>query len=220
MPLLDKYLDPAESFGELFFGLVMALSFTLGASVIGQDEPEQASTILLAAIGCNIAWGVIDAAMFLMGRIYDRRRAARLLRMAMNAGAEGTREELLKELLEQRFELTPQDRTSALDDLARSLGVLLAQRQVRRVGPTGEDFAAAALVCALVAACALWAALPLLFFADQLIVMRVSNAISVCALFFIGYRWARHTDVMPLRTGLITASLGVILVLIAIALGG
>src|SRR5262245_35554993 len=77
--LMDRYLDPASSMGEVLFGLIMTLTFTLGAGIIIQDEGrEGARQLLIAVIGCNIAWGIIDAALYLAGQIFDRGRLRRL----------------------------------------------------------------------------------------------------------------------------------------------
>jgi hypothetical protein len=59
--LVHRYVDPATSLGEILFGLIMTLTFTLGAGIIIEDEGrEGARELLIAVIGCNIAWGVID----------------------------------------------------------------------------------------------------------------------------------------------------------------
>ena len=84
--LMNRYLDPASSLGEIMFGLIMTLTFTLGAGIIIEDEGrEGARDLLIALIGCNIAWGVIDAAMYLVNELFTRgkrRRVAEAVRSA------------------------------------------------------------------------------------------------------------------------------------------
>ena len=84
--LASRYLDPASSLGEIMFGLIMTLTFTLGAGIIIEDEGrEGARDLLIALIGCNIAWGVIDAAMYLVNELFTRgkrRRVAEAVRSA------------------------------------------------------------------------------------------------------------------------------------------
>ena len=73
--LIDRYVDPATSLGEVMFGLIMTLTFTLGAGIIIEDEGrEGARQLLIALIGCNIAWGIIDAALYLVGQLLNRGR--------------------------------------------------------------------------------------------------------------------------------------------------
>ncbi len=89
--LVHRYLDPATSLAEILFGLIMTLTFTLGAGIIIDDEGrEGARELLIAVIGCNIAWGVIDGALYLVNEWFDRGRLRRLglaIREAPDAGA-------------------------------------------------------------------------------------------------------------------------------------
>ena len=72
MSFIRDQLDPSEILGELLFGAIMVLTFTLGASVAGGYEKG----LLLAAVGCNVAWGVIDGVLVVMSHRYERRRDA------------------------------------------------------------------------------------------------------------------------------------------------
>ena len=57
----------------------MTLTFTLGAGLIIEDEGRAgARELLIAVIGCNVAWGIIDGALFLVGQLFDRGRLQRL----------------------------------------------------------------------------------------------------------------------------------------------
>ena len=61
-----RLLDPMERVSEVLFGLIMVLTFTCSLSVAeaGRDEVR---TMLIGALGCNLAWGIIDAVFYLMG---------------------------------------------------------------------------------------------------------------------------------------------------------
>ena len=48
------------------FALIMVLTFTCSFSVAGAGR-EQVRTMLIGALGCNLAWGIIDAVFYLMG---------------------------------------------------------------------------------------------------------------------------------------------------------
>jgi hypothetical protein len=77
--LANRYLDPATSLAEIMFGLIMTLTFTLGAGIIIQDEGrEGARQLLIAVIGCNVAWGIIDGALYVMNELFGRGRIRRL----------------------------------------------------------------------------------------------------------------------------------------------
>ena len=217
---LDRYLAPAESLGELVFGLVMALSFTLAASTVAQHDPAAGETALLAAVGCNLAWGIIDAAMFVLGRMYQRSLYAAIHQRLVAMSDEAERSHYLAGLLRGHLNLEAEDARDEVDRLARELSRIARRRPIPRNRPTRSDLLGGLVVFALVALSAVWAALPLLVFAEQQSLLRASNLITIGALFFIGYSWARHTNAAPLRVGGLSAGIGVALVLVAVALGG
>jgi hypothetical protein len=79
MRLPDRVLDPVERLSEILFGLIMALTITGAVSVATADR-FAIRTMLFAALGCNVAWGIIDAGMYLMARLGERGRNALAVR--------------------------------------------------------------------------------------------------------------------------------------------
>jgi hypothetical protein len=73
--LPDRVLEPVERISEILFGLIMALTIT-GAVSVATSDHLQIRTMLWAALGCNLAWGVIDGGMYLMARLGERGRNA------------------------------------------------------------------------------------------------------------------------------------------------
>ena len=76
---VERYLDPASRLGEVLFGLIMVLGATLTA---GLDVPEGKAGVrrlLYAALGCNMAWGIIDGVMYVMNCMTVRAEKARLI---------------------------------------------------------------------------------------------------------------------------------------------
>ncbi|HEX2493518.1 MAG TPA: hypothetical protein VHK24_07055, partial [Steroidobacter sp.] len=110
--LLHRYLDPATSLAEILFGLIMTLTFTLGAGLIIEDEGrEGARQLLIAVIGCNVAWGIIDGALYLVGQLFDRGRLRRLGRAIRRAPDRSAATELAAAELEPLLSdvLSPSD---------------------------------------------------------------------------------------------------------------
>jgi hypothetical protein len=79
----QRHLEPVESLGEVLFGLIMALTFTLGAAVSAGYDRE----LILGAVGCNVAWGIIDGVLFMLSTRFERR----LHRLASCDGRRATR---------------------------------------------------------------------------------------------------------------------------------
>jgi hypothetical protein len=74
-----SYLKPSETLSELFAGLVVVLTVTLAANVLGGGDEASATTALIGAIGANTAWGIIDASLYVMNTMFDRKRQLRFV---------------------------------------------------------------------------------------------------------------------------------------------
>src|SRR5262249_8437116 len=81
----DRHLDPASRLGEILFGLIMVLTATLTAGLTAPEGPEGMRQMLFAALGCNIAWGIIDAVMYVMNCMTERAEKARLIEAVQSA---------------------------------------------------------------------------------------------------------------------------------------
>ena len=63
----EPVLSPVDRISEMLFGLLMALTFT-GAVSVAESGKAEIRTMFLAALGCNLAWGLVDAIMYLGSR--------------------------------------------------------------------------------------------------------------------------------------------------------
>jgi hypothetical protein len=216
---IHRYLDPADSLGEVLFGLIMVLTFTIGASLVIATEGLDARELVVAAVGCNVAWGVIDAMLFLLGGVYHRGRRARFYRRLKNAGSEAEALAAVQDefgLEDEPLAARPEDRLR----LYQAILAIGANAGSARTGLRQQDLIAAIIVFVLVSATALPGVVPFLLFDDQHFALRLSNAVLLVLLFIAGYWWAHYTDAHPWRVGTIVAVMGLVLVLVAVALGG
>ena len=77
--LFYSVLDPIDRISEVLFGLIMVLTSTGTLSVATAGRAD-VKTMILGALGCNLAWGVIDAGLYLMGCLGERGRGLLKLR--------------------------------------------------------------------------------------------------------------------------------------------
>src|SRR6476659_10673836 len=91
-------LDPAERISEVLFGLIMVLTFTGSLSVATADRSEVRS-MLIGALGCNIAWGLVDAVMYLMATLTERGRNLAILRQVRRPPDPARAHDLIREVL-------------------------------------------------------------------------------------------------------------------------
>jgi hypothetical protein len=216
---VGRHLDPASHMGEILFGLIMTLTFTLAAGIVIQEEGrEGAREMLIGILGCNLAWGIIDGVLYVLGQVFERGRLRRIgfhLRQA-TSDREASRlvaEELDGTLSSVTDEPTRRALYRSIVDYARDAPPM--PNQVRR-----EDLLGGLAAGWLVFACSFPAVLPFLFLDDPRLALRVSNAILIGLLFFVGWKAARHTLVRPWLAGLTFMLVGILLVALAIPLGG
>lgn len=202
----------------MLFGLIMTLSFTLGSGLTADDGPEGVRQLLIAALGCNVAWGIIDAVLCWMGRVSERNRLARLRASVRSAESRAAALAIVRGELHGALEdVVP---AAAREQLYEAVVDETQANEAARGGPRREDLYAAAAVFFLVFVWSVPASIPFFFLSDKLVSLRVSNAILIGLLFVTGWRWAAWTGGNRTATGAAIAGLGAALVVVAIALGG
>src|SRR3954463_945611 len=101
-----RLLSPIDRISELLFGLIMALTFTCTLGV-ATAENIQIRTMLIGALGCNLAWGIIDGAVFLIARLNERGRAIISWRAVRDAADVSQAQRIVADTLPLASVLTP-----------------------------------------------------------------------------------------------------------------
>jgi hypothetical protein len=70
-------LDPIDRVSEVVFGVLMAMTF-IGALNVATAGEQEVRKVMIAALGCNIAWGLTDGIMYLVAQLTERSRARML----------------------------------------------------------------------------------------------------------------------------------------------
>lgn len=214
-PERQAVLDPIDRTSEVLFGLFMVLTFTgtLSVATAGRDDVRE---MMIAAIGCNIAWGFVDGVMYVLRNLVARGRQAAFTRAVQQATRPAEAHALIAaELRGSADGLGPR----ALEALREWLCAQpLAPRQRARL--TGADLRGALGVFLLVTASTFPPVLPFIFIQNLPQAMRVSAAIAIAMLFASGYRWGRYAGLRPVWVGAVMVVLGAIVTAVVIALGG
>jgi hypothetical protein len=95
-----RYLDPASQLSEILFGLIMVLTVTLTAGLSVAEGKAGVRQLLIAVIGCNLAWGIIDAVMFVMNNITLRSLRSRFVHTIQHAPDKQTALKLIRNEIE------------------------------------------------------------------------------------------------------------------------
>lgn len=210
-----RVLEPVERVSEVLFGLIMVLTFT-GSLSIAEAGREDIRAMLIGAVGCNLAWGLIDGVLYLMGCLAEKGRNLAAYRAVREAGDPSRATRAIADALPPALVsvLEPAD----LELLRLRLLRLPAPPARARLG--ASDWAGALGVFLLVFLSTLPVALPFVFARDAMVAMRVSNGVAVAMLFLTGLAYGRCIGRSPWGFGLSMIALGLVLVSLTIALGG
>jgi len=204
-----------ERLSEILFGFIMVLTVTCSFSV-GKAGREDIHHMLLAALGCNVAWGVIDAVFYLMIRFSEQGNGILALRALRKTTDPKEVQEIIGDVLPPLLAvaLTPiefgliRQRLNGLPD------------QPLRPRLAKDDWFAAFAVFLLVFLSTLPVVIPFLLIHDPKLALRASNGVAILMLFFTGYAFGQYSGRRRWLTGLAMVLIGGSLVGITIALGG
>lgn len=208
-------LDPIQRNSEVIFGLLMALSFT-GALSVATAGREEVRTLMFTALGCNLAWGLVDAVMFLVATQTERTRNFTLLRQARNSATPREAHAMIADAMPGR--LGSVISAQGLEEMRQRLTALPEPPDRGRLGRS--DYAGALGVFLLVVLATFPVVVPFMLFQETQMALRVSNAVALVTLFVSGYALGRHSGGVPWRSGLAMVAIGVFLVAAIMALGG
>ena len=210
-----RVLDPIDRVSEVLFGLFMVLTFTGTLSVVdsGRDEVRD---MLVAAIGCNMAWGFVDGVMYVLRNIVTRQRKARLIQAVRDAARPELAHRIIAGEIGALATAIGTDGLERVRQWAAAQPALITTRgQVTRL-----DLLGAVGVFLLVFLSTFPVVLPFIFIDDAGVAKRASAAVAIVMLFVCGYAWGRHAGTRPWRTGIVMVVLGLFIEAVIIALGG
>jgi len=211
----EPVLNPVDRVSELLFGLFMALTF-IGAISVAESGRAEVRSLLAAALGCNLAWGLVDAVMYLVRTVTDRGRTITLLRSVRAAAdAEAGRKLIGQSLSKTAAALVSETEIEAVRGRIVALPSVPERPALRR-----DDLLAALAIFLLVVASTFPVALPFVLFADVGTAKAVSRIVALTMLFFGGLALGRYAGYGSLRVGFMMAGLGAALVAAIMALGG
>jgi hypothetical protein len=212
---IKKVLDPVERLSEILVGIITTLSISGTMSVVAEGT-QDIRTMLLSILGCNIAGGIIDATIYLLGLVADRGREHEVRELVRNTRNPQVVRAALDEELPPDIadDLRPKDIAAIQDRLVRIPEA--AERSVMQ----WEDFWGAVGVFLIVVLSCVPLIIPFFFMSDPLSALRVSNVVAILMLFFVGYYFARYAGYAKIKAGFIMVVLGAAMVGTTIALGG
>jgi VIT family protein len=212
---IRRLLDPVERFSEILFGLIMVLTFT-GSLSAAESGRAEVKTMLIGALGCNLAWGIVDGIMYVLSVLGQRGSGLVTLRAVRRTSDPVEARRIIGDALPPVVTATlrPED----LDRIHRSL--MSQPEPPKRARLLKDDYLAALAVFVLVFLSTFPVVIPFIFMHDALRAMRVSNGVALVMMFLTGHLLGSHAGYRPWAMGLSMVLIGIVLVAITMALGG
>jgi hypothetical protein len=210
-----RVLEPYDRVSEVLFGLIMVLTFT-GSLSITQAGRDDIRSMLIGALGCNLAWGIIDGVLYLMGCLAEKGKGLLTLRAVRKATDPQKAQRLIAGALPPLVSsiVKPEE----FETMRQRLRELPEPPDRARLG--NDEWLGALGVFLLVFLSTFPVVIPFLFMKNAWLALRVSNAIAVAMLFLTGCAFGRITGRRPWVMGVALVILGAVLVGLTMALGG
>ena len=223
---MARFVAPIDALTAAIYSILIVLTFTLAFTVIkrwpGYEEPIPegfGTELFFAVLGATVAWALIDGLMLALLSVLARGEKHRFLQALQAADSD---EEAVGVIADEfDFVLEPIASEKKRHLLYGDVLDHLRESQPQPVGFQREDFVEALTVALVAIVAAAPSLLPLwLWRDDPLTALRISNIVSFIMLFILGYRWGHYTGANPWKIGSLLVFAGVLLMAIAIPLGG
>jgi len=215
-PLKEKgWMNTEDRISEILYGVIMALTFTSTISITKSDSTS-VSDMLIGALSCNTAWGLIDAVMYLVMAKTDVERGFTILNFVRKSKNNDKARQFIADALPSVIANAMQP--DEVENIRQRISQLpeSTDTRVQKIG----DYKIAVEIFLLVFLSTFLVAVPFTFINDLEIALRTSNAIAILMMFFCGWGLGKYAGRNSFFTGIVMSLLGIVLVLITIALGG
>ncbi len=210
----EPVLDTIERVSEMCFGLFMALTFVgaVNAATAGQHPGR---TLLYTALGCNLAWGLVDAVMYLVRTITNRGKRLTLALAVRSAPDAASAVRVLREDLPTVMNHLVDD--GQIEEIRERLAHAKLPDRPRL---HARDLAGALGIFVIVVLSTFPVALPFVLMDDVSRALLVSRVLTIAMLFGAGVALGNHAGYGGWKAGIAMVVLGIVLTVAVIALGG
>jgi hypothetical protein len=210
-----RVLEPHERIAEVLFGLIMVLTFT-GSLSLAEAGRDDVRTMLIGALGCNFAWGVIDGILYLMNCLADKGRDLITFRAVRKATEPREAQRIIAGALPPIVASILQP--AEFESIHQRLKQLPEPPEHGRLRK--ENWLGAIGVFFIVFISTFPVAMPFIFIHKAGPALLVSNTVAIVMLFGLGCAFGRWAGRNPWVTGISMVVLGTVLVALTKALGG
>ena len=208
-------LNTMDRVSEILFGIIMTLTFTCSIGIANTKNTE-IRQLIIAAISCNIAWGLVDAIGYIVSTIVQRSRNRTILNSVLtNSDADKARKDISDSLPPSIASVLE---TAELEQIRNKLANL--PDPTSQVLLTTRDLKKSVMIFFLMFISTFPIVIPFIFIRDTQLALRISNMIAIVLMFLCGWSLAKYVGSNKWLMSFGLTLVGIVLVLITIALGG
>jgi VIT1/CCC1 family predicted Fe2+/Mn2+ transporter len=214
----SDYLGRFWYSSEPMFGVIMVVCFTSLLRAYPGVAEQILGTILLSALMCCIAWGLVDGIFYAWEAHYELDKKKKIQALASSSRGEEKARELVEDSLGDTL-------IDLLDDKEKEQVYQIVHKKMPGVelGKVSlkDDALTILIAFGLVVGSSIIVMIPFLVIGQVMTALVVSNITGIILLFFMGY-WREEEPAISrkLITGGVTALVALIITLVTIALGG
>ena len=208
-------LNTMDRVSEILFGIIMTLTFTCSIGIANTKNTE-IRQLIIAAISCNIAWGLVDAIGYIVSTIVQRSRNRTILSsVLMTSDADKARKDISDSLPPSIASVLE---VADLEQIRKKLANL--PDSALQVRLTRRHLKKSVMIFLLMFISTFPIVIPFIFIRDTQLALRISNMIAIVLMFLCGWSLARYVGSNKWLMSFGMTLVGIILVLITIVLGG
>ena len=208
-------LNTMDRVSEILFGIIMTLTFTCSIGIANAKNTE-IRQLIIAAISCNIAWGLVDAIGYIVSTIVQRSRNKTILDSVLTTSDADKARKYISDSLPPSIASVLE--AAELEEIRKKLAKL--PDSTFQVRLTTRDLKRSVMIFLLMFISAFPIVIPFIFIRDTQLALRISNMIAIVLMFLCGWSLARYVGSNKWLMSFGMTLVGVVLVLITIVLGG
>ena len=208
-------LNTMDRVSEILFGIIMTLTFTCSIGIANTKNTE-IRQLIIAAISCNIAWGLVDAIGFIVSTLVERSRKRTVLNSVLTTSDAEKARKYISDSLPPSIASVLE--VADLEQIRKKLAKL--PDSVLQVRLTTRHLKKSVMIFLLMIISPFPIVIPFIFIRDTQLALRISNMIAIVLMFFCGWSLAKYVGSNKWLMSFGMTLVGIVLVLITIALGG
>ena len=215
---LSDYLGRFWYSSEPMFGVIMVVCFTSLLRAYPDKAEAILETILLSALMCCIAWGLVDGIFYAWEAHYEMDKKKKIQALASSADGQDQARGLVEDSLGDTL-------VDLLDDRDREEIYQIVHRKVPKIDlgkvSLRDDIVTILIAFGLVVGSSIIVMIPFLIVHPVLTALVVSNITGILLLFIMGFWREEEPAIMnKVITGSVTAFIAFVITIVTIALGG